>query len=124
MRTTGRQIGGLDGRLGVTLLRREPRGVTLTSAGTTALEQARNVLGRLDAMEATMWTLAGVDAGHLRLTAFASVNTFFVPDAIRRFHAEHPGVTITLQHVDPTVDAGVDGRATIRLTPPGQRARW
>jgi DNA-binding transcriptional LysR family regulator len=58
MRTTGRQIGGLEGRLGVTLFRREPRGVALTSAGTTAVEQARNVLGRLDAMEATMRTLA------------------------------------------------------------------
>lgn len=70
-----RQIGGLEGRLGVTLFRREPRGVTLTSAGTTAVEQARNVLGRLDAMEA---------------------------DA----------------------DAGVDGRPTVRVTLPGQRARW
>lgn len=24
------------------------------------------------------------------------MNTFLVPDAIRRFHAEHPGMTITL----------------------------
>ena len=75
------------------------------------------MLGRLDAMEATMRTLAGVDAGHLRLTAFASVNTFFVPDAIRRFHAEHPGVTITLQHVDPidALDAVRAGRVDLGL---------
>lgn len=75
--------------------------MTLTTAGSTAVDLARSVLGRLDTMEATMRTFAGLDAGHLRLSAFASANTFLVPEAIRRFHTEHPGVTITLLHVDP-----------------------
>lgn len=96
-----RQIGGLEKQLGVPLFRRAARGVTPTPAGSTAVELARSVLGRLDAMEATMRTFAGLDAGHLRLAAFASANTYLVPEAIRRFHAEHPAVTITLQHVDP-----------------------
>ena len=112
-----RQIGGLEKQLGVPLFRRAARGVSPTTAGTTAIELARSVLARLDAMEATMKTLAGLDAGQLRLCAFASANTHFVPDAIQRFNAAHPGVTITLLHVDPTetLDAVKAGQVDLAL---------
>lgn len=112
-----RQIGGLEKQLGLPLFRRAARGVSPTAAGSTAVDLARGVLGRLDAMEATMRTLAGLDAGHLRLTAFASANTSFVPAAIRRFDADHPGVTITLLHVDPVdaLDAVQNDRVDLAL---------
>jgi DNA-binding transcriptional LysR family regulator len=112
-----RQIGGLEKQFGVALFRRAARGVTPTTAGATAVELARGVLARLDAMEATMRAFGGTDAGHLGLCAFASANTWFVPDAIRRFGADHPGVTVTLLHVDPfeTLDAVRAGRVDLAL---------
>ncbi|HEY8527310.1 MAG TPA: LysR family transcriptional regulator [Acidimicrobiales bacterium] len=112
-----RQIASLEKQFGVPLFRRGARGVTPTTAGATAVELARSVLARLDAMEATMTSFAGLDAGQLRLAAFASANTSFVPDAIRRFHAAHPGVTVTLLHVDPaeTLDAVKAGRVDLAL---------
>jgi DNA-binding transcriptional LysR family regulator len=96
-----RQIAGLERQLGVALFRREPRGVTPTSEGAIAVELARGVVTRAEAMEATMRSLAGLDAGRLRICAFASVNTWFVPEAIRAMHADHPDVVITLLQVDP-----------------------
>lgn len=121
-----RQISGLEARLGVTLFRREPRGVTPTGAGTTAVERPHRGLHRVEAAEQVA---RGVDAGHLRLTAFASVNTFFVPDAIRRFHAEHPGMPAVPdaargRDAGAAVEAGVDGRPAVRVRLPDQRDRW
>ena len=112
-----RQIAGLEKRLGVALFRRVPRGVTPTSAGRTAVELAREVLGRLDAMEAAMAALTGIEGGHVRLAGFASVNTRLLPEAIRRFSAEHPGVDVTLQHVDPwaALEAVRSGRVDLAL---------
>jgi DNA-binding transcriptional LysR family regulator len=112
-----RQIGGLERQFGVALFRRTARGVTPTAAGATAVDLARGVLARLDALDATMRTFAGLDGGHLRICAFASANTRFVPDAIRRFDAEHPGVTVTLQHVDPLgpLDAVRTGQVDLAL---------
>jgi len=96
-----RQVAGLERELGVRLFRRVPRGVALTPAGSAAVELARGVLSRLDAFTATMRTFAGVEGGQLRLAAFPSANTEFVPDAIRHFGAAHPDVTVTLRQVDP-----------------------
>jgi DNA-binding transcriptional LysR family regulator len=112
-----RQVAGLERRLGVALFHRRARGVTLTSAGETAVELARSVLARVDALEATFKAINGLEAGHLRLAAFSSANTAFVPDAIRRFTAEHPGVTVTLAQVDPfeTLDAVTAGRVDLAL---------
>jgi DNA-binding transcriptional LysR family regulator len=96
-----RQIAALERRLKVPLFRRVPRGVVPTEAGATAVDLARGILSRLDAFDATMQALAGLGTGPLRLAGFASVNTWFLPEAIRRFRAAHPDVTVTLERVDP-----------------------
>lgn len=95
-----RQIGTLERHFGVTLFQRAARGVVATAAGTTAIEMARDVITRLDAIDATMRGIAGIDAGYLRVAAFASANTSFIPEVIRRFAAAYPGVTTELLQVD------------------------
>ncbi len=96
-----RQIASLERHLGVPLFRRVPRGVVATPAGVTAVDLARSILARHEAFEATMKTFVGMAAGPLRLAGFASVNTWFLPEAIRRFRTAHPDVTVTLQQVGP-----------------------
>jgi DNA-binding transcriptional LysR family regulator len=96
-----RQIAGLERRFGVPLFRRAARGVTLTTAGSTAVQLAREVLAHTDAFEATMKALSGLDRGHLRVGGFASANTHFLPAAVHRFGHEHPGITVSLHQVDP-----------------------
>lgn len=112
-----RQIAGLERRLGVPLFRRLPRGVQLTQAGATAVELARDILVRSQTLEAHMAALATLDAGHLRLSAFASANTSLVPEAIRRFAREYPGVSVSLLRLDPgrQVPAIREGRVDLAL---------
>lgn len=96
-----RQIAKLERQFGVALFQRVARGVVPTTAGDTAIELARDALDRLDTIDATLKGIAGGDAGHLRLAAFSSANTSFIPEAMRHFGTAHPGVTTELVQVDP-----------------------
>ena len=89
----------LERHLRVPLFRRVPRGVVATPAGATAVDLARSILARHEAFEATMKSFVGMAAGPLRLAGFPSVNTWFLPEAIRRFRTAHPDVTVTLQQI-------------------------
>jgi DNA-binding transcriptional LysR family regulator len=112
-----RQIAGLERRLQVPLFRRVPRGVVPTAAGQAAIDLARGVIARLEAFESTMQHFAGIGAVPLRLSGFPSVNTWFLPEAIARFGASHPDVTVTLQHVDAldVLDAVRTGKVDLAL---------
>ncbi len=112
-----RQIGGLERRLGVRLFRRVPRGVRPTPAGSTTVELARDILARMRALEARLSMFTGLAAGHLRMSAFPSANTLLTPEAIHRFVAAHPGVTVSLVQPDPagSLPAIRDGRIDLSL---------
>jgi DNA-binding transcriptional LysR family regulator len=119
-----RQVAGLERQLGVALFRRHPRGVSPTEAGRTALPLARAVLSNLETLEATVKAFGGLDGGALRVAGFSSVNTHFLPSAVRRFDAAHPAVAITLVSVDP-FDALVavrEGRVEVAIVTDWQLA--
>lgn len=111
-----RQISGLERRLGVHLFRRLPRGVRPTAAGEVAVELAGDILARLTAMQTRLAAFGTLDPGELRLCAFASANTFLVPEAIRRFNDAHPGVSVSLLHTDSPWAAIGDGQVDVALT--------
>ncbi|MGH3480574.1 MAG: LysR substrate-binding domain-containing protein, partial [Nocardioidaceae bacterium] len=90
--------------------RRVPRGVAPTAAGVVAIQEARSLLGRLAGLEARLGAFADLRTGHVRLSAFPSANTEFVPEAIRRFSDLYPGVEVSLVRagVDEIRSGGVD----------------
>ncbi|MEN3609804.1 LysR family transcriptional regulator [Plantactinospora sp. ZYX-F-223] len=112
-----RQVAGLERRLGVRLFSRDVRGVRPTPAGAVAIELARDSLTRLRDLEARLASFAELESGELRLAAFPSVNTHFVPEAVRRFGQLHPGVTLSLRQPDqPALLPSVrDGRIDLAL---------
>jgi DNA-binding transcriptional LysR family regulator len=91
-----RQIGVLEGELGVSLLDRQPRGVALTAAGQALLPHAEAVLERLASARADLDDLAHLRAGRLRVGAFATAIAELVPQALARFRAEHPQIASSL----------------------------
>ena len=105
-----RQIASLEHKVGVALFRRVPRGVAPTAAGVVAIEEARSLLGRLAGLQARLGAFADLRTGHVRLSAFPSANTEFVPEAIRRFSDLYPGVEVSLVRagVDEIRSGGVD----------------
>lgn len=90
------QIRRLEAELGVELLSRTSRRVALTPAGAQVLEGARELLARRADLEASVRRAGRGETGVLRLGFVPSSAFGILPDIVRRFRAELPGVTLQI----------------------------
>ena len=105
----GRRLDALEERLGVKLLVRTTRRITLTHEGSAFLEDCQRLLADLANAEASV-SAGGVKAsGHLRITAPAGFGRRHVAPLVPQFRAQHPEVTITLNLSDRVVDLAGEG---------------
>ena len=105
----GRRIDGLEERLGVKLLVRTTRRITLTHEGSAYLENCQRVLADLANAEASV-SAGGVKAsGHLRVTAPAGFGRRHVAPLVPRFAELHPEVSVSLNLSDRVVDIVHEG---------------
>jgi DNA-binding transcriptional LysR family regulator len=99
-----RRIDALEERLGVKLMVRTTRKVTLTFEGTAYLEDCQRILRELGDAEAAV-TLGGLKArGHLRVSAPAGFGRRHVAPLLMRFLEDHPDVNGSLDLSDRIVD--------------------
>lgn len=89
-----RAISGLEAELGVRLLERSTRRVTLTETGTALLTEARAALVALDAAAQRARRAAGVAEGKLVLAVKADVEGGLLEDVLAAYRAEHVAVPI------------------------------
>jgi DNA-binding transcriptional LysR family regulator len=87
-------IARLETQLGVRLLERNPRGVSLTRAGEAFLEKATATLSAIDAMQATAHAWARHEEGRLHAGFMSLTPPMMAGDLFPRFTAAHPEVTI------------------------------
>jgi DNA-binding transcriptional LysR family regulator len=100
----GRRIDALEERLGVKLLVRTTRRITLTHEGSAFLEDCQRLLADLANAEASV-SAGGVKAsGHLRVTAPGGFGRRHVAPLVPRFIAQHPDVSVSLNLSDRVVD--------------------
>jgi DNA-binding transcriptional LysR family regulator len=105
----GRRLDALEERLGVKLLVRTTRRITLTHEGSAFLEDCQRLLTDLASAEASV-SAGGVKAsGHLRITAPAGFGRRHVAPLVPRFRALHADVTISLNLSDRVVDVAAEG---------------
>jgi DNA-binding transcriptional LysR family regulator len=105
----GRRIGGLEQRLGVKLLLRTTRRISLTHEGSAFLEACQRLLADLANAEASV-SAGGVKAsGHLRITAPAGFGRRHVAPLVPRFVERHPDVSVSLNLSDRVVDIVNEG---------------
>lgn len=105
----GRRIDALEERLGVKLLLRTTRRITLTHEGSAFLEDAQRVLADMANAEASV-SAGGVKAsGHLRLTAPAGFGRRHVAPLVPRFAESHRDVSVSLNLSDRVVDIVNEG---------------
>ncbi|VVE47592.1 LysR family transcriptional regulator [Pandoraea capi] len=105
----GRRIDALEYRLGVKLLVRTTRRVTLTFEGSAFLEDCQRILNEMHNAEAAV-SAGGVKAsGHLRLSAPAGFGRRHVAPLLPVFIGAHPDVTVTLDLSDRLVDLVNEG---------------
>ncbi len=105
----GRRIDALEERLGVKLLLRTTRRITLTHEGSAFLEDCQRLLADLASAEASV-SAGGVKAsGHLRVTAPAGFGRRHVAPLVPAFRAAHPDVSLSLNLSDRVVDIVNEG---------------
>ena len=105
----GRHIDALEARLGVKLLVRTTRRITLTPEGNAFLEDCQRLLSDIAASEARISQGNLKASGHLRLTAPAGFGRRHVAPLVPRFLKQHPELEISLNLSDRVVDIVNEG---------------
>lgn len=91
------QVRRLERELGVELLHRSTRSVALTEAGARVLDHVESALAHVELARAEASAHRDVERGHVRVGATAVTGGLDVIQALRRFRARHPGVTLSLR---------------------------
>jgi DNA-binding transcriptional LysR family regulator len=114
------QIAALEAELGVTLLARTRRRVTLTPAGDAFLREARTLLAGVEAAAQTARAIGSGQEGVLRVSFVGSALLSIVPGIVQRFRAARPRVQIQLRERSTAaqLEAIAGGAADIGLLRP------
>ncbi|MDP3170714.1 MAG: LysR family transcriptional regulator [Polaromonas sp.] len=105
----GRRLDALEERLGVKLMVRTTRRMSLTHEGSAFLEDCQRLLVDFANAEASV-SAGGVKAsGHLRITAPAGFGRRHVAPLVPKFRELHADVTISLNLSDRVVDVAGEG---------------
>src|SRR5262245_51571210 len=101
----------LEARLGVRLINRTTRSVTLTEAGTQLYERLTPALGEIGVALDAVNSFRDSPVGTLRLNVPNVVARTILPELIGRFLAEHRGIVLEVTAEDTFIDvlaAGFD----------------
>src|SRR2546422_5940640 len=110
-----RQVQDLEDEIGVDLLRRSPRGVTLTAEGKLFLDEVRELLKRADESVEKVRALARGEDGELHIGYAPSPTVEILPPALVAFQEAVPRVKVLLH--DLASDELIDGlqNATLEI---------
>lgn len=105
----GRRIDALEKRLGVKLMHRTTRHLTLTEQGAIFLEYCRRLLSEIDYAEKIVSEGRHKATGHLIVSAPAAFGRLHVAPHAPAFLAAHPNVQISFNLTDHVVDLVREG---------------
>ena len=91
------QIRRLEAEVGLALVERTTRKVALTGAGELLVARARHILSELEAAQAELQTLAGVQGGRLSVGALHTMGPVDLSLLLASFHRNHPAVELTVR---------------------------
>ena len=104
-----RHVATLESRLGVRLLQRTTRRLSLTDEGEVFYARCKELLGEVDEAEAEVASRAGQAIGQLRINAPVSFALIHLASLWPLFMSRHPGVTLDITLADRVVDLVEEG---------------
>jgi DNA-binding transcriptional LysR family regulator len=90
------QVRQLEAELGADLLVRGRKGATPTECGEVVIERARRIRRELEAMQADLSMLQGLQTGHASLGIVGTVSRWMVPPLVADLRAEAPGLQLRI----------------------------
>ncbi len=89
-------VSALEKELGLKLFLRSPKGMSLTEEGKAMVPVIRSYMVREREIYQMAAELKGVIKGNLSIAAYPSVATCWLPEIVRRFKSEYPGIHINI----------------------------
>lgn len=102
--TVSQRVAELENLLGVRLLHRSTRRLTLSEAGQVYLQHCQVMLDAASAADAALSRLRDAPAGTLRITAPEASGTLLLPGLLAAFQQRHPAVTVECVISDAQLD--------------------
>lgn len=106
-----KRLAQLEARLGVRLVNRTTRSISLTPEGETYLHYATRILADVREMEEVVSSSGSVPKGLLRINATLGFGRTAIAPIVSEFAAQHPQVEVQLDVTDRPIDlveSGVD----------------
>ena len=112
---TSAAVAALEERHQTKLFDRIGRRIVLTEAGRIFLGEARAVLARVQTAEAVLDDLSGLKRGTLGIAASQTVANYWLPQFMRRFLEDHPGIatSMTIGNTETVTAAVHEGAADL-----------
>ncbi|EME71568.1 LysR family transcriptional regulator [Paramagnetospirillum caucaseum] len=107
--TVSRTLSQLEERLGLRLVHRTTRGLSLTGEGQTFLRHAQRIVTDVEEAEQELAAFHGQPRGVLRMTAPYTLGMLFLGPALPRFLSRHPEVQVVLDLTGRMVDLVEEG---------------
>jgi DNA-binding transcriptional LysR family regulator len=104
-----KNVAGLERALGVRLMNRTTRSLTLTDEGVAFLDQARIALDALDAAVDTVAAQRVAPSGRVRLSTSNAFGRSHVLPALPSLLARHPALSVEVDFDDRRIDLVRDG---------------
>lgn len=102
-------VQNLEAALGVRLLQRTTRKLSLTMDGAAYLEGATRILSEIDEIESTFTTARKTPRGRLRVDMPGSIGRLVIIPSIHEFHAKYPDIELMLGLGDRPIDLVQEG---------------
>jgi len=102
-------VTDLENHLGVRLMNRSTRKLSLTRAGEDYYREVGTILQQLDELDSSIGDQSSLPQGHLRISAPRNFGETSLAPAIFDFMARHPQVSVDLRLEDRRVDLVAEG---------------
>ncbi|CAH0285857.1 MULTISPECIES: LysR family transcriptional regulator [Peribacillus] len=89
-------ITALEAELGVTLLKRDRKGVTLTTAGEQVIPHMRAIAANLAHIEQKIAAVNGMEIGKITIGSFPSFTARFIPQLFSAFKEKYPNIDLLI----------------------------
>lgn len=112
-----RHVSNLEARLGVRLLHRTTRRLSLTGEGEVFYTRCKDLLGQLEESEAEITSRSGQAVGQIKINAPVTFGILHLAGLWGEFRAAHPRVSLDITLSDRVVDLVEEGYdLAVRIT--------
>lgn len=112
-----KHVTKLEDSLGIRLLNRTTRRLSLTDAGSTFYQHCARVVEEIETAEHALTDLRGTPRGTLRVSAPLTFGQMYMPQLVTEFMEKYPGLHVDIHLADHMVDLVAEGiDMAVRIT--------